>query len=65
MAFGGRVEPVVSLKAMEREDILDNLALTYGARVIDLVREESYGLAVLVTVVEVFGREMAFRDDIP
>jgi hypothetical protein len=66
MAFVGcKVEPITTLKMMDRDDLLDNLASTYGSGVIELLRRESFELAVVVTVRDEFGRELIFRDDKP
>jgi hypothetical protein len=66
MASVGRaVEPITTLKMMSRDDLLDNLASTYGSGLIELLRRESFELAVVVTVRDEFGRELIFREEKP
>lgn len=59
------MEPIVTLKMMDRDDLLNKLASTYGSRVIDLLKQESFELAVVVTVRDEFGRELIFGNDKP
>jgi hypothetical protein len=61
----GAMKPLTSLKMTDRDDLLDYLASTYGSGVIALLRQESFELAVIVTVRDEFGRELIFTDDKP
>ncbi len=59
------MKPLTSLKMTDRDDLLDYLASMYGSGVIALLRQESFELAVIVTVRDEFGRELIFTDDKP